>query len=247
MVQDTRLYNELAYLWPAISPPEEYAVEAEDWRRALRRYLGKGRHRILELGVGGGHNLSHLTSEFDAVAVDISPNMLELSQRLNPTVEHHLGDMRSFRLAGRTFDAVLVHDAICYMLTEDDLRATFATARAHLRPGGLLLVGPDLVRDTFRPGMKMQWSTERDGVQITTQETVYDSDPSDTVVESQFTYTITERGARRVERDVHVTGLFPIETWMSLLEEAGFRTERIPLPGDGDGCGEHLFCGVLAE
>ena len=247
MVQDTLLYNRLAYLWPAISPPEEYVVEADDWRRALRNYLGPGRHRLLELGVGGGHNLSHLTAEFDAVAVDISPNMLELSRRLNPTVEHHLGDMRTFRLPGRSFDAVLIHDAICYMLTEDDLRAAFATARAHLRPGGLLLVGPDLVRDTFRPGMRMTWSTERDGVQIDTEEIVYDLDPSDTVVESYFTYTINERGARRIERDTHVTGLFPIATWMDLLEAAGFRTDRIPLPGDGDGCGEHLFCGVLTE
>ena len=245
MVQDTLLYNELAYLWPAISPPEDYADEAEDWRRALWRYLGPGRHRLLELGVGGGHNLSHLTAEFDAVAVDVSPNMLELSRRLNPTVEHHLGDMRSFRLPGRAFDAVLIHDAICYMQTEDDLRAAFATARAHLRTGGLLLVAPDLVRDTYRPGMKLSWSTERDGVQITTEETVYDRDPSDTVVESHFTYTITERGARRVERDVHVTGLFPIATWFALMEEACFRTDLIPLPGDGDGCGEHLFCGVL--
>ena len=247
MVQDTLLYNRLAYLWPTISPPEDYAEEAADWRNALRRYLGPGRHRILELGVGGGHNLSHLTADFDATAVDISPHMLENSRRLNPTVEHHLGDMRSFRLPGRTFNAVLVHDAICYMLTEDDLRATFATARAHLPPGGLLLVSPDLVRDSFKPGMKMSWSTERDGVQITTEEIVYDSDPSDTVVESHFTYTITERGARRVERDIHITGLFPIAKWMSLMEEAGFQTERIPLPGDGDGCGEHLFCGVLAK
>ena len=247
MVQDTLLYNRLAYLWPTISPPEDYAEEAADWRNALRRYLGPGRHRILELGVGGGHNLSHLTADFDATAVDISPHMLENSRRLNPTVEHHLGDMRSFRLPGRTFNAVLVHDAICYMLTGNDLRATFATARSHLPPGGLLLVAPDLVRDSFRPGMKMSWSTERDGVQITTEEVVYDSNPSDTVVESHFTYTITERGARRVEQDIHITGLFPIAKWMSLMEEAGFQTERIPLPGDGDGCGEHLFCGVLPK
>ena len=65
------------------------------------------------------------------------------------------------------------------------------------------------------------------------------------MVESYFTYTINERGARRIERDTHVTGLFPIATWMDLLEAAGFRTDRISLPGDGDGCGEHLFCGVL--
>ena len=244
-MKDVLLYYELAYLWPAISPPEDYAVEAEDWRRAIRHYLGDGRHSILELGVGGGHNLSHLTADFDATAVDISPNMLELSRQLNPSVEHHLGDMRSFRLAGRTFDAVLIHDAICYMLTEDDLRATFTTARAHLRPGGLLVVGPDLVKDTFKPGMKLSWSTKRGNVEIITRETVHDPDPTDTTVESYFTYDINENGARRVERDIHVTGLFPIATWLSLMEEASFRTERVPIPGDGDGCGEHLFCGVL--
>ena len=246
-MQDVILYDRLAYLWPVISPPEDYADEAVHWRDALRGHLGPGRHRLLELGVGGGHNLSHLTAEFDAVAVDISPKMLDLSRSLNPTVEHHLGDMRTFRLPGRTFDAVLIHDAICYMLTEDDLRAAFATARAHLRPEGLLLVAPDLVRDTFTPGMKLSWRTQRDGVEIATEEIVSDNDPSDTVVESHFTYTINERGSLRVEHDVHVTGLFPIAAWLSLMEEAGFRTERIPLPGDGDGCGENLFRGVLTR
>ena len=183
-------------------------------------------------------------SPSNRAAGSISPEMLELSRRLNPTVEHHLGDMRDVRL-GQVFDAVLIHDAICYMQTEDDLRAAFATARAHLRPGGLLLVGPDLVRDTFRPGMKMSWSTEGDGVRIHTEEVIYDADPSDTMVESHYTYTISERGTRRVERDVHVTGLFSVATWTSLLQDAGFETDRIPLPGDGDGYGEHLFCGVL--
>ena len=244
-MQNVILYDKLAYLWPAISPPEDYAEEAVHWRNAIRERLGPGRHRLLELGVGGGHNLSHLTGEFDAAAVDISPRMLELSASLNPAVEHYLGDMRTVRLEGQAFDAVLIHDAVSYMQTEDDLRAAFETARFHLRPGGLLLVAPDLVRDTFRPGMKLSWITERDGVAIRTEEVVLDSDPSDTLVESHFTYTITERGARRVERDIHVTGLFPIATWHSLMEEAGFETDRIPLPGDGDGCGEHLFRGVL--
>ena len=245
VVQGTILYDKLAYLWPVISPPEDYAEEAVHWREALRRYLGPGRHRLLELGVGGGHNLSHLTGEFEAVAADISPKMLELSQRLNPTVEHHLGDMRTVRLPGQTFDAVLIHDAISYMLTEDDLRAVFATARVHLRPGGLLLAAPDLVRDTFREGMKLRWSTEKDGIEIITEETIHDPDPNDTIVKSRFTYTITENGERRVEQDLHLSGLFSIATWFSLLEEIGFTADRIPLPGDGDGCGQHLFCGVL--
>ena len=52
-MQNLLLYDKLAYLWPVISPPEDYAEEASHWRTALRKHLGPGRHRLLELGVGG--------------------------------------------------------------------------------------------------------------------------------------------------------------------------------------------------
>ena len=110
----------------------------------LRSRLGPGRHIILELGVGGGHLLSHLTAKYDAVAVDLSQKMLALSHRLNPTVQHHLGDMRSIRL-NTLFDAVLIHDAIDYMLTEADVAAALATARTHLNPRRHPAAGPGLV------------------------------------------------------------------------------------------------------
>ena len=243
-----RLYQDLAYLWPVVSPPEDYAEEAHYWRRAIRNRLGPGRHRILELGAGGGHNLSHLTSDFEATAVDLSPHMIEHSRRLNPGVEHHVGDMRTVRL-DRTFDAVLVHDAISYMLTEDDLRATFATARAHLRLGGLLLVSPDLVAENFEEGKIIRWPirppADPDGIEVSVSEHLADPDPADTMIESLITYTIVENGTSQIEKDLHVCGLFPYDTWITLMEEAGFTTEVRPLPGDGDGCGEHLFSGVL--
>ena len=248
-MERVRMYNDLAYLWPIISPPEDYAEEAGYWRRAIRETLGEGRHHVLELGVGGGHNLSHLTADFQATAVDVSPRMLEISRTLNPDVEHHLGDMRTVRL-GRTFDAVLIHDAVSYMLTEDDLRATFATARAHLRVGGLLLTTPDLVRDTFQDGKVLSWPgqpSDDPGVpQVDLEEHLRDPDPTDPTIEALFVYTIVENGVRRVEEDVHVSGLFPIATWLALMEEAGFNADILPLPGDGDGCGEHMFRGVLA-
>ena len=243
-----RLYYDLAHLWPVVSPPEDYADEAEYWRRALHGHLGPGRHRILELGAGGGHNLSNLTGDFKATAVDLSPHMIQYSRRLNPDVEHHVGDMRTVRL-GRTFDAVLIHDAISYMLTEDDLRATFATARSHLRPGGLLLVAPDLVEENFEDGKVLRWPirvpAEPGGIEVAVEEHLTDPDPTDTMIESLISYTILENGSRRTETDLHVCGLFPVATWVSLIEEAGFVVAVLPLPGDGDGCGEHLFSGVL--
>ena len=48
--------------------------------------------------------------------------------------------MRTLRL-GRTLDAVLVHDAVTYLTTDEDLRAAMETAFAHLRPGGAAVPG----------------------------------------------------------------------------------------------------------
>ena len=75
--------------------------------------------------------------------------MQALSRALNPECEHALGDMRDLRL-GRTFDAVLVHDAVVYMTSEADLAAAARTAFVHTRPGGAALFAPDCLRDTFR-------------------------------------------------------------------------------------------------
>ncbi len=241
-----RLYNDLAWLWPVISPPEEYADEAVYWRRALWDKLGEGRHRILELGAGGGHNLSHLTRHFQATAVDLSSQMLRLSAGLNPGVEHKLGDMRSVRL-GRTFDAVLIHDAVSYMLTEEDLKGTLETAKVHLRPGGVLLMAPDWVREDFDDASpkEFRWIRKKGSVEVVIDEYLHDPDPNDTQIESIYTYTIKENGNERVEKDAHTNGLFPTATWTGLMEAAGFTVEVSPLPPNPGGYGGVLFCGVL--
>jgi SAM-dependent methyltransferase len=202
----------------------EYAEEAEHWRTALRDKLGPGRHRILEMGVGGGHNLSHLTNDFEATAADISEAMLEHSRRLNPGVEHLLGDMRNIRL-NRKFDAVLIHDAISYLLTEEDLRATFTTAAAHLNPGGVFITVPDYYRETFRDPLVEQYTRTSGDTQLTYVEYAWNPDPEGTAIETILTYFIRERGGLRIEHDRHITGLFPQSTWVRLMNEAGFMLE----------------------
>jgi SAM-dependent methyltransferase len=241
-IRQNRLYGDLAYLWPLLSPPGDYAEEARYWREALREKLGPGPHRLLELGSGGGHNLHHLTDLGAITAVDLSEEMLAHSQRLNPSVEHLVGDMRSLRL-GRTFDAVLIHDAISYMLTEDDLRATFATVAAHLRPGGIFITAPDCYLDSFQ-GPTVSSETQRQGErELTYTEYCYDPDPGDTTGETIYSYYLWEGGALRVELDRHRFGLFPQKTWMRSMEEAGFSVERRPYPVQEEGSPE-LFLWV---
>jgi len=222
-----RMYSEFAHLWPLISAPEDYAEEAAHWKKVLRDKLGEGRHQILELGVGGGNNLSHLTDQFSATAVDLSPEMLEVCRRLNPDVELHQGDMRSFRL-NRKFKAVLIHDAISYMTSEADLLATFVTAAEHLDPGGVLITSPDYFAENFK-STGVGHSTRSDGkIELTYVEYVYDLDLNDGKYETLIFYIIREGGKIRVEQDWHQFGLFPIATWVALMEKAGFVVEQYP-------------------
>ena len=238
-----RLYHELSYLWPLFSPPDEYADEAEVYLDVLRAKLGPGRHSILELGVGGGHLLSHLTSDHDATAIDISEEMLSLSRRLNPTVQHHLGDMRSIRLNAQ-FDAVLIHDAIDYMLTEDDVAATLATARFHLRPRGILFVAPDWFRETYSGKHTMHWHQDHGEITLDVAEHLPEVVPNSTIVESTFVYTLRQGDQVTIEHDPHTTGLFPRNTWHRLLRETGFEAELLEVPACEGGYGGNLFVGV---
>jgi hypothetical protein len=232
-MSEKRLYDDLAHLWPLVSPPEEYAEEAALWTGVLRDKLGAGRHEILELGVGGGHRLSHMTGEFQATAVDPAEKMLEFSKLLNPGVEHHVGDMRTFHLS-RKFDAVLIHDAVSYMLTEDDLGAAFATAAIHLDPGGVLIVGPDFYRETFKSPQTGHCTHTAGGTELTYFEYTYDPDPADTTIETIMHYFIREGDKLHIERDHHVLGLFPKTAWLRLLEAAGFAVEERGRPWPAD-------------
>ena len=239
-----RLYNELSYLWPLFSPPEDYADEKDTYLGIIREKLGPGRHTILELGVGGGHLLSHLTADHDATAVDISKDMLALSERLNPTVQHHLGDMRTVRL-NATYDVVLIYDAIDYMLTEDDVEAALATARSHLNPNGLLLAAPDWFRETYPGKHTMHWHQDHGDTVLDVAEHLPNVPTNSTIVESTFVYTLRQGDEVTLEEDHHTTGLFPRSTWFRLIQGAGFQVELLKVPSCDYGYGGNLFVGLL--
>jgi SAM-dependent methyltransferase len=216
-----RLYGDLAPWFHLLTAPDDYAGEAERYRGLILDAVPEAR-TLLELGSGGGNNASHLRTHFVCTLSDVSPQMLDLSRRLNPECEHVLGDMRTLRL-GRTFDAVFVHDAIAYMATEDDLRDCLRTAFAHVQPGGVALFVPDFTRETFSPGTSHGGHDGADGRSLRYLEWVTDPDPADTTYEVDYAVVVHEPGQEpRVVHDHHVEGLFPEHTWLHLLEAAGF-------------------------
>lgn len=221
------LYKELADWWPVLSSPEDYAEEAEFYRKTIIATCSYSPKTILELGSGGGNNASHLKRHFRMTLVDISPGMLEVSKKLNPECDHIRGDMRSVRL-DREFDAVFVHDAIVYMTSESDLRKAVETAYIHCRAGGVALFAPDHVRETFMPSTKHGGHDVGDR-SLRYLEWTWDPDPNDTRYVSYMVYVLREgEGQVNCVTDKHECGLFSRDEWLRTMKDVGFKPSAVP-------------------
>lgn len=241
-IVEYRLYRDLAEWWPLISPPQEYAEEAAFAATVFGQASGPVRE-VLELGSGGGSNASHLKSRFDLTLVDLSGDMLDVSRRLNPDCAHVQGDMREVRL-GRTFDAVFVHDAVNYMITEGDLAKTIETAFVHCRPGGVAVFVPDHVAETFEAETGCGGGDGSDGRGARFLEWSWDPDPADTWMRADFVYMLRDQdGPVQVVHESHRLCLFSRDTWLRLLAEAGFEAQAITEETSEDREPRLLFAG----
>ncbi|HEX9834599.1 MAG TPA: class I SAM-dependent methyltransferase, partial [Mycobacterium sp.] len=222
-----KLYNELATWWPLLSPPEDYADEAAFFWQVLSAAGLPSAPSLLELGCGGGSNAFHLKTHFAQMTLtDLSPQMLAMSHVLNPECEHLAGDMRTLRL-GRVFDVVFIHDAIDYMTTVQDLRQAMETAFIHCQAGGVVLLVPDHVRETFQPSTE-HGGQDGQGRALRYLEWAYGPDDTDTTCVIEFAYVLREDGQPvRVEHEQHVYGLFPRAEWLRLLHATGFQAEIV--------------------
>jgi SAM-dependent methyltransferase len=226
--EQPKLYTELAGWWQLVSPTEDYADEAAFFGELFRAENSK---TVLELGSGGGNVAWFLKKDFTLTLTDISGGMLAESKKQNPELEHIKGDMRTLRL-GRTFDGVLIHDAIMYMTSEEDLRAALVTAHVHCKTSGVVVIAPDWVSETFRP------HTTHEGVDVGERgvrylEWIWDADPNDTKVNYEVILALKEDEELRTVVDRQIVGVFPHATWLRLLEDVGFKVEVVEDPSTG--------------
>jgi hypothetical protein len=129
-----RLYHDLAYLWPVISPAEGYIAEALQFVDVFRRHVlpsgqqpdDPAHQNLSSLHLGSGAEPLYLTLKkyCTLFGFDLSPKMLHLAWALNPEVLFLEGDMRAI-WPGQRFDAVLIADSIDDMLDEAELGFAF--------------------------------------------------------------------------------------------------------------------------
>jgi len=223
---ERRLYSDLAWTWPIISPVEDYIEETELFSNLITKHSKIEVKTLLHLGCGGGHNDYTFKKHFKVISVDISEDMLSLAKKLNPEVKYQYGDMRTISLKER-FDSVTILDSMNYIKTEEDLQRTFITTYEHLKPGGVFLTFVEQIAGQFKQNNTTCSTHSQGDVEITFIENYYDPDSTDTNYEAIFIYLIHVGGKLEVHTDRHLCGIFKLETWIELLKAVGFEVKQM--------------------
>ncbi|MGD9021048.1 MAG: class I SAM-dependent methyltransferase [Lysobacterales bacterium] len=219
-------YGELAWTESILAPPGDCVEETEHYADLIREHVGGG--DLLHLACGAGGNDFTFKKYFTVIGVDISREMLDIAENLNPEVRYVHGDMRSVEL-GQRFDAVVIPDSIDYAATLPDLEMTIATACGHLKPGGVLLVVAK-TREEFRAN-NFCYTGERDGIEVTVFENNHVHEPGRRSYEANLVYLIRRNGKLKIYTDRHVLGLFSQREWLSVLQDAGLSVRQEELQG----------------
>lgn len=211
---------------------KDYVGEARYVADVLRLH-GDGVRSILELGCGSGIHAALLAQDgFDVHGVDLSDGMLAAAEKrrkeapdgVAAALSFSAGDARTVRIA-KKFDAVIsLFHVFSYQTSQDDLRAAFATAKAHLSPGGILLFdcwyGPAVL--AIRPSITVK-RFEDDALAVTRiAEPVLDVNANTVRVEYDVIVTDKATGAvHRIAESHLMRYLFTPEV-SAICESVGF-------------------------
>jgi SAM-dependent methyltransferase len=160
---------------------KDYRAESE----YVASLLPESTKSVLELGCGtGGHAVVLAERGWRVDGIDLSVSMVEranarraaappaLRERLSFTA----GDVRTHRRGGRHDAVVSLFHVMSYQTSNDDLVAAFATARAHVEPGGVFVFdfwhGPGVLSDRPRHVVK-EVADDRISVRRTTTPTMH--------------------------------------------------------------------------
>lgn len=221
-------YGDLAWTERLLADAQDYRREAEPLIELIRSAAPVAVQTLLHLGSGAGGHDQFFKQAFKVTGVDASPGMLALARETNPEVEYLEGDMRHVRL-GRTFDAVAVPDSSDYLCTRQDIQRTLATAAAHLKSAGVLLLTTKPA-ETFCAN-NFAYSGERDGIHVTLLENNHVDPYRPESYQAVFVWLIRQDGQLRIHHETHQLGLFPRRVWEEAFERAGFEMDASMIDG----------------
>jgi SAM-dependent methyltransferase len=223
-------HAELYDLFYADKPYAEEAAFVAD--RLAESGVAAGGH-VLELACGTGRHAFELEKlGYRVVGTDYSKDMLDCARRSREArgskVELLQQDMRALDVPWRPFDAVIsLFDSIGYVQTNEAILQVLAGARAHLRPGGLLLLefwhAAAMLR-SYEPARVRRWSTPKGDI-LRISETRLDVPKQTASVSYTILQTSPDGTQRRIE-ETQTNRYFLVQEMAGWLDRAGFDPVR---------------------
>ncbi len=134
-------YTSLAAVYDSFMDDVPYKKWA-DFIKKKYEHSGINSRLLCDLGCGTGKLTRELKARgFDMIAVDVSPDMLEVAREQDPGTDtlYLCQDMREFELFGTVGTIVSVCDCINYITDTRELKRVFRLVNNYLEPRGLFI------------------------------------------------------------------------------------------------------------
>jgi SAM-dependent methyltransferase len=134
----TQLYTTYAELYHKMYQSLiDYDEEYNYYRNLIDEQGGRD---ILEIGCGTGQLARRfLENGYGYTGIDVSEEMLKYAASEVPSGHFHQMDMRDMRLPTQFDTVIITARSISYILTNEDLMATFRSVKNVLKKGGFLI------------------------------------------------------------------------------------------------------------
>ncbi len=247
-------FADYARYYDGLYGDKDYGAEAAYVLGLVRQHCPDAQS-FLELGCGTGAHAEHLSGAGVRVhGVDRSSSMLELARARREKLPHEIagrmvfspGDVRQIRIP-ETFDAAIsLFHVVSYQAGNQDLRDCFATAKRHLKPGGVFVFdcwyGPAVLTD--RPTVRVKrWEDEGASVTRIAEPTLH---ANENTVDVHYTIFVRNRVSEvtTVLEELHrMRYLFlpEVETLASdagleMIEARAWMSQRPPGVGSWNAC-----------
>jgi SAM-dependent methyltransferase len=141
------VFNNYARYYDLLYKDKDYGAEATYIHTLIQQHAPNA-NSILELGCGTGVHATLLAERgYTLHGVDMSAEMLETAKArllnrprdLSEYVSFSQGDIRTIRIKKKFDTVVSLFHVMSYQTTNEGLLASFATAKHHLKPGGIFI------------------------------------------------------------------------------------------------------------